>query len=270
MGFFSFISSLRATRMASMIVPITLMETNNRGLRMEKIDHYIKERGEEPEHKTVLSSIVGTTSKEKKLNAARRIKLYVEAGEDLAPIYNEFNAQLTDKGELRRVFDEYKALREGTIDRMNSARNQLPENLRNFNDTPVPISIVNSHGVEKICEYIEARRSDPRDTKSFAASMASIFGNDAHTKKGKLRAARLLELGVQAGVPLAMIFNAESAAFGEGTLKNIYTMYEKAQQEMQERLVRARKQLAGGPSSEPPSALSKRHDDLRKKYARNT
>merc|ERR1712110_226392 len=120
-------------RMTSpVVVPITLMTTNNRGLRMEKIDHYIKERADEPEHKSMISSIVGATSKENKLNAARRIKLYVEAGEDLAPIYNEFNAQLTDKGELRRIYDEYKVLRENTIDRMNSARNQLPESLRNL------------------------------------------------------------------------------------------------------------------------------------------
>lgn len=255
---------------SSIVVPITLMEANNRGLRMEKIDHYIKERAEEPEHKSMLSSIVGATSKENKLNAARRIKLYVEAGEDLAPLYHEFNAQLTDKGELRRIYDEYKAAREGTIDRMNRARNQLPESIRGFNDTPVPVSILNSHGVEKICEYIEARRSDPRDTKSLAASMASVFGNDAHTKKGKLRAARLLELGIQSGIPLVMVFNTEPSAFGEGTLKNIYAMYEKEQQELQERLVRARKQLAGGQSNESTSALSQRHDDLRKKYSRNT
>uniref|UniRef100_A0A7S4ID45 Uncharacterized protein n=1 Tax=Vannella robusta TaxID=1487602 RepID=A0A7S4ID45_9EUKA len=259
--------------MQSTIVPVSLVVADSNGLKLELIDHYIKERAEEPEHKSVLSSLVGANSKEDKLNAARRIKLYVEAGEDLSHAYNEVHSQLTDKGELRRIFDEYKAAREDCIARMEAARAQLPSSLLKFNDTPIPVSIKNKHGVEKISEYIEARRADPRDTKGFGATIASVFGNDSYTKKGKLRAAQLLENSIQAGVPLTLVFNTEPSSYDDGTLKMIYLQYEKEQERIKKRLTDARKRLAGSVSPQQTGAktasISEEHDALRRKYSKS-
>mmetsp|Transcript_32209 Transcript_32209/g.55076 ORF Transcript_32209/g.55076 Transcript_32209/m.55076 type:complete len:258 (-) Transcript_32209:3-776(-) len=253
---------------SSIVVPVSIITTNSNGLQMELIDHYIKERGEEPEHKSVLSSLVGVGSKESKLNAAKRIKLFIEAGEDLEIVFNEVHAQLADKGELRRVFDEYKQERINTISRMNTSRMRLPKGLQKFSDNPLPVSVKNKHGIERITEYYETRSADPRDTKGIGASIASLFGNDSYTKAGKLRAAKLLENAIQAGVPLVMVYNTESGAFGDGTLKGIYELYEKEQEKVKQRLLYARKQLNTTAAAQNTALLSTEHDSLREKYSR--
>lgn len=251
-------------------VPISLIVADDNGLKMELIDRYIKERGENAEHKSMLSSLVGVNSKEAKIHAARRIKLYIEAGEDLSHAFNEVHSQLTDKGELRRIFDQYKDARADSLEKMNQAKSQLPPHLSKLKDPPVPVSIKNKHGVEKIAEYIESRSADPRETKGFGATLASLFGNDAYTKKGKLRAAKLLENGIKAGVPLQLVYNTEDSSLGDGTLHGIYMSYEKEQERLRKRLVAARKQLKESmPSSSPSSHNSSESpvtSKLRQKY----
>lgn len=254
------------------VVPISLVVADSNGLKMELIDRYIKERGEEPEHKSMLSSLVGANSKEAKIQAARRIKLYIEAGEDLSHAFNEVHSQLTDKGELRRIFDQYKEAREDCISKMHQAKSSLPRHLAELKDAPVPVSIKNKHGIERIAEYIESRSADPRETKGFGATLASLFGNDAYTKKGKLRAARLLENGVKAGVPLQLVYNTESNSLGDGALHEIYMNYEKEQERIRKRLVSARKQLrettgTSTQSSSPNASGSPAAARLREKYS---
>jgi len=243
------------------VVPISVQVPDRHGLgKVELIDKYLTERAEEPQHKGILGQFVPGTSKDDKLRAAREIKKCVEAGDDLETIYHDIFNSINDGGELRSIYNTYKTARQDCLARISVARNSLPTHMIGHKDPPIPVSLKNKFGAEKISEYADARRSDPRETKGFGAMLMSMVGNDAYTKTGKLRAATLLENAIIAGVPLALVYNTESSAFSDGELSRIYHQYEAEQEKIKRRLIVARQQRGtGNPPPQSPQAAEKRN-----------